>query len=593
VGAFFNDPEYTARIDRDALANPSPGPTLGAWEQAGLGVMRGGAMAADAVRMAAAAPVVAFGDDETQDAYFAATDEVIKSAVDRWTPDPATTTLAGRVMGGLAEAALPLMAAGGNPALLMASNQTRTSRSLVDQGVDASTARDVGMVDALAIGAGFMIPAVGRTLASKLAFGAVSNPLLNAAGITVQAGALNEAGAPQAAAQYDPWDLESRAVDAALGAAFGGMAHAMGAPGGAPPMGRGFDDAGRVFRESVDEILTYRGAQRYESRALGAPTIAARNAHDRAMRTAMEQAIRGEPVAVGAADMPAPPDTPTIDAQAIGAEIARDVFAPLRAQVDPVARLDGAMANGNGAERRAALLDYLDRFVAEKRRTAPVGMFEGYFSGKDMDTDRGAARYVEKYRDALPPSVEKALHFENVRDLETGESLNALIDGVRGGHIGQLRRTVEDAAAEQGGRASGGAGAGGEPGQGAPAGAGRGVEVLARDGGDLPSRLRITDGGKATTIDVLARDGEGRIAQFATDEAATPKGAAAGEDIDLDLLPEARDLAMAEPDAPIMMVDDLTETTAAQALADADAAIVEAETTYQRAAHAAAGCLLG
>ncbi len=313
MGAYFNDPEYTARIDRDVLANPSPGPVLGAWHQAGLGVMRGGAMAADAVRMAAAVPVVAFGDDETQDAYFAATDDVIKSAVDRWTPDPASTTLAGRVMGGLAEAALPLMAAGGNPALLMASAQTRTSRSLVEQGVDASTARDVGMVDALTIGAVFMIPAVGRTLASKLAFGAVSNPLLNAAGIAVQAGALNEADAPQAAAQYDPWDLESRAVDAALGAAFGGMAHAMGARGGAPPMGPGFDDAGRVFRESVDEILTYRGAQRYESRALGAPTIAARNAHDRAMRTAMEQAIRGEPVAVGAADMPAPPDTPTLD----------------------------------------------------------------------------------------------------------------------------------------------------------------------------------------------------------------------------------------------------------------------------------------
>ena len=166
MGAYFNDPEYTARIDREAAANPSPGPTLGAWEQAGLGFMRGGTMAADAVRMAAAVPVVAFGDDETQDAYFAATDDVIKSAVDRWTPDPASTTLAGRVMGGLAEAALPLMAAGGNPALLMASAQTRTSRSLIEQGVDASTARDVGMVDALTIGAGFMIPAVGRTLAS-------------------------------------------------------------------------------------------------------------------------------------------------------------------------------------------------------------------------------------------------------------------------------------------------------------------------------------------------------------------------------------------------------------------------------------------
>ncbi|MBP6778078.1 MAG: hypothetical protein KA151_12605 [Piscinibacter sp.] len=443
MGAYFNDPEHTARIDRDVLANPSPGPVLGAWHQAGLGVMRGGAMAADAVRMAAAVPVVAFGDDETQDAYFEATDEVIKSAVDRWTPDPASTTLAGRVMGGLAEAALPLMAAGGNPALLMGSMQTRTSRSLVEQGVDASTARDVGMVDALTIGAVFMIPAVGRTLASKLAFGAVANPLLIGAGTAVQAGALNEADAPQAAAQYDPWDLESRAVDAALGAAFGGMAHAMGARGGAPPMGPGFDDAGRVFRESVDEILTYRGAQRYESRALGAPTIAARNAHDRAMRTAMEQAIRGEPVAVGAADMPAPPDTPTLDPALIGAEIARDVFSPAPRAVD----------------------------------------------------------------------------------------------------------------------------------------AGSGVEV------SVP--LRAQDAG------VPPESGTGAPARAGSDAGPANDGKPAGDDIDLDLLPQARDLVAAEPDAPIMMPDDLTETTAAQALADADAAIVEAETTYQRAAHAAAGCLLG
>ena len=28
MGAYFNDPEYTARIDRDVLANPSPGPVL-------------------------------------------------------------------------------------------------------------------------------------------------------------------------------------------------------------------------------------------------------------------------------------------------------------------------------------------------------------------------------------------------------------------------------------------------------------------------------------------------------------------------------------------------------------------------------------
>ncbi len=653
MGAFFNDPEYTARIDRDALANPSPGPTLGAWEQAGLGVMRGGAMAADAVRMAAAVPVVAFGDDETQDAYFAATDDVIKSAVDRWTPDPASTTLAGRVMGGLAEAALPLMAAGGNPALLMGSMQTRTSRSLVDQGVDASTARDVGMVDALTIGAGFMIPAVGRSLATKLAFGAVSNPLLNAAGITVQAGALNEAGAPQAAAQYDPWDLESRAVDAALGAAFGGMVHAMGAPGGAPPMGRGFDDAGRVFRESVDEILTYRGAQRYESRALGAPTIAARNAHDRAMRTAMEQAIRGEPVAVGAADMPAPPDTPTLDPALIGADIAREVFAPKPPPVEPAppvvaasartkiptpapkvvkeartraeaaaarhateARIDttrddllAAIAKEGGISREAAtaagidpaefnrrgwriakiftgkglsleamaerlaargypvtdaqgygenpMLDALDRSLRGETVKAPDGM-EADIAAAAAERDAMQAHEAplladHEYAGLDSPNQQRLLDAA-VRAQDAGvppEDIQAITElgGANGYDTAEIIRILDEEASQRG-RATGGAGPAPESGTGAPA----------RAGGDAGP----------------ANDGK-----------------PAGDDIDLELLPQARDLVAAEPDAPIMMVDDLTETTAAQALADADAAIVEAETTYQRAAHAAAGCLLG
>lgn len=560
MGAFFNDPEYTARIDRDALANPSPGPVLGAWHQAGLGVMRGGAMAADAVRMAAAVPVVAFGDDETQDAYFEATDEVIKSAVDRWTPDPATTTLAGRVMGGLAEAALPLMAAGGNPALLMASNQTRTSRSLVDQGVDASTARDVGMVDALTIGAGFMIPAVGRTLASKLAFGAVSNPLLNAAGIAVQAGALNEAGAPQAAAQYDPWDLESRAVDAALGAAFGGMAHAMGAPGGAPPMGRGFDDAGRVFRESVDEILTYRGAQRYESRALGAPTIAARNAHDRAMRTAMEQAIRGEPVAVGAADMPAPPDTPTLDPALIGAEIARDVFIDPTAAppVDAAATPAPAATSGPAyaLKESDAVTEGLDGWRPRPGQKGVVySIFEGDkpigFLDVSISPD-GAARIEDIVADAGRGRVGLAGVRALLRQLR---EKHPEITSINGERVSGIRR-------------------GGQHGS-----AGSGVEV------SVP--LRAQDAG------VPPESGTGAPARAGSDAGPANDGKPAGDDIDLDLLPQARDLVAAEPDAPIMMPDDLTETTAAQALADADAAIVEAETTYQRAAHAAAGCLLG
>lgn len=320
MSAYFSDPEYVARIDREALASPSPGPVLGAWQQGGMGLARGGAMAADALRMAAAVPVVAFGDDETQDAYFAATDVVIKSALDRWTPDPESTTFAGRMMGGVAEAVLPLMLGGGNPAVLMASNQTRTSRALIEQGVDASTARDVGMVDALAIGAGFMIPAFGSTLARRLAFGAASNPVLGAASVGVQSGALAEAGRPDVAESYDPFDLEARGVDALLGAAFGGISHARGAK---PQLG--LDMPGRTAVETIDAVFAYQGAQRWDSRSL-APGIAGKNAHDSAMRQAMEQTIRGEPVSVRAYTEFDPPITPELDGAALGRQIAEDVF---------------------------------------------------------------------------------------------------------------------------------------------------------------------------------------------------------------------------------------------------------------------------
>ena len=670
MGAYFNDPEYTARIDRDALANPSPGPVLGAWHQAGLGFMRGGAMAADAVRMAAAVPVVAFGDDETQDAYFEATDEVIKSAVDRWTPDPATTTLAGRVMGGLAEAALPLMAAGGNPALLMASNQTRTSRSLVDQGVDASTARDVGMVDALTIGAGFMIPAVGRTLAGKLGLGAVSNAALSATGVGVQAGALTESGNPDAAAAYDPWDLESRAVDAALGAAFGGLAHFAGAPGGAPPMGRGFDDAGRVFRQSVDEILTYRAAQRWESRALGEPTIANRNAHHAAMRTAMEQLIRGESVNVGRADMPAPPDTPTLDPAVIGADIAREVFAPsteapkINTAGGPVAptaatsasaalstipkpapkvakeartraeaaaarhaaesRVDtvrddllAAIAKEGGISREAAAAAGIDPAEFGRRGWRIAKVFTTKGISLEAMAERLAARgypvtdgqgYGEN---PMLDALDRSLRGETVKAPEGMEADIAAVAAERDamqGHDAPLLADHEYAALDSPAQqqlldAAERARDAGVP----PEDIQAITELGGANGYDTAEIIQILDeeagqrgraaGGQPATGEPDGGQGAGAVASRDNAAAVQPAehvGAGpAGDDIDLELLPQARELTAAAPDAPIMMLDDMTERTAAEALADADRGILEAETTYERAAQAAAGCLLG
>lgn len=94
-------------------------------------------------------------------------------------------------------------------------------------------------------------------------------------------------------------------------------------------------------------------------------------------------------------------------------------------------------------KRRNALINYLERFVDEKRRSSPDQFFESAYYGNSPDTDRGVARYIEKHKNELPKPVMDALALENVRDLETGEIINA-IDSVRGGHIGQLRRLRDE-----------------------------------------------------------------------------------------------------------------------------------------------------
>jgi hypothetical protein len=460
-----------------------------------------------------------------------------------------------------------------------------------------------------------------------------------------------------------------------------------------------------VTGESIDALLAYRGAQRFESRALGEPTIAARNAHNAAMRAAMEAMIRDEPVNVGRADMPPPPDVPVLDGAAIGREIALDVFAPKPApvvaaappaavaatgggdvaariaipkpapkviketrtraeaaaarhatdsRIDPVrddllaaiakeggisreaaqaAGIDPAEFNRRGwrikrvftgkglsleamAERLAArgypvtdaagygenpMLDALDRSLRGETVKAPEGM-EADIAQTAAERDAEQAHMPEladqEYTGLDTPGQQQILDAA-ARAVKAGVPLDDIqtiteLGGANGYDTAEIIRLLDEEAGQRGRGAGGGAAApeGAAVGAGAGRASGPAVEILARGEGDLPTRLRVTEGGASTTIDVQGRDADGRIARFSTDQAPTSR-AAAGEDIDLELLPQARDLAAAEPDAPVMMVDDLTEQTAAQALADADAEILEAETTYQRAAQAAAGCLLG
>ena len=92
------------------------------------------------------------------------------------------------------------------------------------------------------------------------------------------------------------------------------------------------------------------------------------------------------------------------------------------------------------------LFNQLEKFVENIRKTNPDKMIENqYFKkGKDFDPDRGIARYIDKHLSKLPNKLDKLLMKQNVKDLETGEIINAGKDGVRGGHIGQLRKLVEE-----------------------------------------------------------------------------------------------------------------------------------------------------
>ena len=652
MGVYFNDPEYLADIDRQAIAAPAEGPSLGAWHQAGLGLMRGGAQTADALRMAVAAPVVAFGDDETQDAYFRQTDDVINSAVNYWSPDPDSTTVAGRAMGAVAEAVLPLMVGGGNPAPLMASAQTRTSRSLLEKGVDATTARDVGMVDAVAVGAGFMIPMLGKTIARKLAFGAISSPLIGASTAGVQSAALDEAGQPHAAEQYNPWDLEARGVDAALGFLFGGMAHVTGAH--APKLG--MQGQGEIVAGALDDILTYRGAQRWDRSTIGDPTtLGPRNVHDANMRSAMKSMIRGEDVNVPHTDLVVPPDLPASrnimqeiigeafpdlvqPAAAIGEAPGATVAPPIAPAADVAVRLNieqpalavvkqarsraeaaaaryaaesqintsaddllAAIAKEGGISREAAEAAGIDPAEFKRRgwRIKPVFTTKG-LSLEAMSERLAAHGYpvtdAGGYgENPMLASLDRALRGESVRTMAGMESAIQAEAAARQapGHAAPMLADHEYAGLETPDQqrlldaAERAQAAGVHPDD---------IQTITELGGihgyDTQEIIRLLDEeaaqrGRATGGAALAQEQPGGPRAGASE--AKP----AGEDIDLDLLPRAREIAATNRDAIIKLPDEEVDRTVGEAMDEAEKAVIEAQTTLARATEAAAGCLTG
>ncbi|WP_146267992.1 hypothetical protein [Stenotrophomonas maltophilia] len=213
-------------------------------------------------------------------------DDVGKNAYDYWTPDPAQTGAAGRIVNGLMQSITPLVLAGGNPSLLALNEGVGTPTRLVNDGVDAKTATGVGIVSSVAAVAGVKLPpALGSTLAQRVASGAGLNLALGAGASAIQYEALKAGGYKQQAQAYDPLNVESRVLDLVTGAAFGGIAHLQ---------------APSVTSAQRDAVLTAANAEHLQVNT--APGIPANDlssvAHQNAMASAISSVLRGEPVDV-------------------------------------------------------------------------------------------------------------------------------------------------------------------------------------------------------------------------------------------------------------------------------------------------------
>lgn len=242
----------------------------------GMGIMLGGAEAADTIQT--------FGrffdepglDQQPTDDLAA---DIHHSSVDYWTPGANEVGTAGKILGGFSEIVLPLMATGGNPSLLIGSAVNKTGKQLVDQGVDASAATKAALVQGAATAAGFRIPFLGNSLLTRMASGAVGNLAVNAGSSAATQQILKRSGYNEQAQQFDPMDLESRAIDVLSGLAFGGLAHL----------------ATPSLRDSVATVANAKHFQ--QDTAPGIPAdITSSIAHQDALEAAIRDTLQGKPV---------------------------------------------------------------------------------------------------------------------------------------------------------------------------------------------------------------------------------------------------------------------------------------------------------
>lgn len=288
MSVFALDTEGQAALAEEARANPidiseaSPGFFRGLPKAIGLGTMRGGAKTGDFMQTAGR-----FFDEPgiDQDAVDAYADDIRKSSIDYWTPQANEVGTAGRVMGGFSEMVLPLMAGGGNPSIMLGTQAIHTGKELVDQGVDAATAAKVATLEAAGSGLGFKIPFLGKTLATRIGSGIAGNLAINTTTAATQQQILKRSGYEDQAKQFDPGNLEARALDVLTGIAFGGIAHVTAAK-----------PSERAAAATLNNAKHFQ-----EDTAPGVPADPISSMlHQDALETAIKQEVRGEPVSVPA-----------------------------------------------------------------------------------------------------------------------------------------------------------------------------------------------------------------------------------------------------------------------------------------------------
>lgn len=273
-------------LDPFSYEPEDPGVFKGASYGIGMGLARGGARTFQTVGILGGVPQMAqdaiFGTDTT-DRYFSMVDRYGTSAVDYWTPRPSDVGKIGQIGGGLAEIAAPLAVTGGNPAALIANQQTGTSVDLVREGVDANTAVVAGTASGVGAALGFKVAGYGSNIWQRMASGAAGNVAVGAGTTKAERTILEKAGYGEIAKNFDSLDPTARAADVIIGAAFGAIQPA----GGRPPAA------------VIDAALAARNTEAFLASQPGRPKNAASDiASQQALAAAFKALNEGAPVDV-------------------------------------------------------------------------------------------------------------------------------------------------------------------------------------------------------------------------------------------------------------------------------------------------------